>query len=163
VAVLNEAVLQAIEEHALTPKVIDQVILLAERDDVREQEDSLERQERDLNRRIARVVEAIEAGGEVASLVEKLRTLEGSKAAAAAQRASLKPIPRLSPQVVEDHLAEWRRLLRASTTQGRAVLQRILASRIVFTPLPSGKGYTFTAETRFSKLFSGVTLDGPHR
>ena len=32
---MNEAVLQAIEEHALTPEAIEQVIRLTELDDVR--------------------------------------------------------------------------------------------------------------------------------
>ena len=65
-------------------------------------------------------------------------------------------MPRLAPAVIENRLAEWRRLLRASTTQGRAVLQRVLRGRIVFTP--SGKGYTFEAPTRFDKLFSEVVV-----
>jgi hypothetical protein len=70
---MNEAVLQAIEEHALTPEAIEQVIHL--------------------------------------------------------QAASLQPVPRLAPAVIENRLAEWRRLLRQSTTQGRTVLQRILRGR----------------------------------
>ena len=40
VAEMNEAVLQAIEEHALTPEAIEQVIHSAERDDVRERQDA---------------------------------------------------------------------------------------------------------------------------
>ena len=48
--------------------------------------------------------------------------------------AALRPVPRLAPAVIEDRLAEWRRLLRASTTQGRTVLQRILRGRLTFTP-----------------------------
>jgi hypothetical protein len=61
--------------------------------------------------------------------------------------------------VVDDRLAEWRRMLRGSTTQARAVLQRVLRGRIVFTP--SGEGYTFECPTRFDKLFSGVVVKGP--
>ena len=68
-------------------------------------------------------------------------------------------MPRLAPVVVETHLGAWRRLLRQSITQGRAVLQRVLRGRIVFTP--SGEGYTFEAETRFDKLFSGVVVERP--
>jgi hypothetical protein len=37
--------------------------------------------------------------------------------------------------VVENRLEEWRRLLRGSTTQARAILQRVLRGRIVFTPV----------------------------
>ena len=63
-------------------------------------------------------------------------------------------MPRLASHVVDYRLAEWRRLLRQSTTQGRAVLQRVVDGRITFTP--NGGGYTFEASTRFGKLFSGV-------
>ena len=33
---MNEAVLQAIEEHALTPEAIEQVVQLTERDEMRD-------------------------------------------------------------------------------------------------------------------------------
>ena len=44
-------------------------------------------------------------------------------------------------------------------TQGRAVLQRVLQGRITFTP--NGAGYTFTAPTRFDKLFTGIVSPRP--
>src|SRR5205085_2587257 len=65
-----------------------------------------------------------------------------------------RPIPRLPRALVESRLEEWRRLLRQSVTQGRAVLQRVLQGRITFRP--NGAGYTFEAPTRFDKLFAGV-------
>ena len=61
--------------------------------------------------------------------------------------------------MIENRLAEWRRLLRQSTTQGRAVLQRVLCGRITFTPC--GDGYTFDAPTRFDKLFTGIVVERP--
>ena len=61
--------------------------------------------------------------------------------------------------MIANRLAEWRRLLRGSTTQARAVVQRIVVGRIVFTP--SGNGYTFEAPTRFDKLFSGIAVERP--
>ena len=63
--------------------------------------------------------------------------------------------------MIEDRLGEWRRLLRASPTQARAVLQRILAERIVFKPNPEHTGYTFEAKTRFSGLFVGIGAPAP--
>ena len=45
------------------------------------------------------------------------------------------------------------------TTQGRAVLQRVLRGRITFTP--KGDGYEFEAPTRFDKLFTGVVYEPP--
>jgi hypothetical protein len=73
--------------------------------------------------------------------------------------AGLRPVPRLSVRLLENRLAEWRRLLRQSTTQGRAVLQRVLRGRITF--VPEGTGYVFTAPTRWDKLFTGIMAPMP--
>ncbi|MGH9348758.1 MAG: hypothetical protein ACRD26_15985 [Vicinamibacterales bacterium] len=51
--------------------------------------------------------------------------------------------------------------MRASTTQGRAVLQRVLRGRVTFTPTADGAGYTFEAPTRFDKLFTGIAVSRP--
>jgi hypothetical protein len=75
------------------------------------------------------------------------------------QLRGARPVPRLGPAVIETRLAEWRRWLRQSTTQSRAVLQRVLRGRIVFTPC--GDGYTFEASNRFDKLFSGIVAPRP--
>jgi hypothetical protein len=62
-AEVNEAVLQAIEEHALTPKAVEQVIHLTEPDDLKDRQIGLEREQRDLEERLARLRAAIETGG----------------------------------------------------------------------------------------------------
>src|SRR5258708_35263635 len=129
---MNEAVLQAIEEHALTPEAIERVIQVSEQDDVTLSQKMLERERKDIEKRIARLVAAIETGGDAASLVAKVRELEARRRAIDVEAASLRPVPRLAPAVIENRLTEWRRLLRASTTQGRPVLQRILRGRITF-------------------------------
>ncbi len=162
---MNEAVLQAVEEHALTPEAIEQVIHLSERDDVTELQGKLVR-ERDVEKRIARLVAAIETGADAASLVAKLRELEARRRGIDVEVTNLQPVARLAPAVIEDRLAEWRRLLRASTTQGRTVLQRILRGRLTFTPRVnpiSGEpdGYDFTGPTRFDKLFTGIAVERP--
>jgi hypothetical protein len=43
-------------------------------------------------------------------------------------------VPHLPQPVLENRLDEWRRLLRMSPTQGRAVIQRIVRGCIIFTP-----------------------------
>ena len=63
-------------------------------------------------------------------------------------------------------MAEWRRLLRASTTQGRTVIQRIIRGRITFHPWTnpiSGEldGYEFEASNRFDRLFTGLAVERP--
>ena len=91
VADMNEAVLQAVEEHALTPEAIEQVIHLTERDDVADQQAALARERKDVEKRIARLVAAIETGGDAASLVAKLRELEARQRAIA--RRGRQPAP----------------------------------------------------------------------
>ena len=81
VAEMNEAVLQAIEEHALTPEAIEQMIQLTERDDVREHHLALERERKDVEKRITRFTELVETAADVASIVAKLRELEARKSA----------------------------------------------------------------------------------
>jgi site-specific DNA recombinase len=158
---LNEAVLQAIEQHALTPEAVEAVIALTERDDRRDQEAALIRERTDVDKRIANLVAAIEAGGDAPSLVAKVRALEARRGAIADELAGLRPVPRLPAAIVRDRLDEWRRLIRASVTQGRAVIQRIVVGRIRFTPRAANGfemdgGYDFEAQTRFDKLFAGV-------
>jgi hypothetical protein len=94
-------------------------------------------------------------------LVGKIRELEARQRAIDEELANLRPVPRLPVAVVEDRLGEWRRLLRSSVTQGRAVTQRIVVGRIRFTPREASQyeeagGYDFEARTLFDKLFAGV-------
>ena len=161
VSEMNEAVLRAVEEHALTPEAVEHVIQLTERDDVREQQERIVREHKDVERRIKHVQNAVETGGDAVTLVARLRELETRQAELRRELVILQPVPRLPAKVVEDRLTEWRRLLRASTTQGRAVLQRILSGRITFTPRADGDGYDFSAPTRYDKLFAGMIFDVP--
>ena len=115
----------------------------------------------DVEKRKAALLSALEVGSHVPTIVERLRTLEARQRAIDDELANLRPVPRLPAAVVEDRLTEWRRLLRGSTTQARAVLQRIVVGRITFTPHVASEwempgGYDFEARTRFDKLFAGV-------
>lgn len=67
---------------------------------------------------------------------------------------------------MQNRLAEWRRLLRSSTTQARTVMQRILRGRLICTPhvdpiTDDVTGYDFTAPTRFDRLFTGLAVERP--
>jgi hypothetical protein len=140
---------------------VESVIALTERDDRRDQEAALVRERADVDKRIANLVAAIEAGGDAPSLVTKVRALEARRGAIADELAGQRPVPRVPAAIVRDRLAEWRRLLRASVTQGRAVIQRIVVGRIRFTPRTANAfevdgGYDFEAQTRFDKLLAGV-------
>jgi DNA invertase Pin-like site-specific DNA recombinase len=160
VDLLNEEVLKAVEEHVLTPEAVESVIRLAERDEVAEQRDRLEKEAKDTTRRINALLAAIEDGGDAKSLVTRIRDLETRKAAIGKDLAGLRPIKRPPAAVVTTRLDEWRRLLRSSITQGRGVLQRAIAGRIACVPREDG-GFDFRAQTRFDKLFSGVAAPIP--
>lgn len=92
---MNEAVLRAIEEHALTPEAVEHVVRLTERDDLQERQLTLNRDGKDIDTRIGRLVVAIEQGGHAPSLVAKLRELEARKQQITSDLASLRPVPRL--------------------------------------------------------------------
>jgi hypothetical protein len=158
---MNEAVLNAVEGHALTPEAVEHVIQLTERDDLRDRRSNLEREATDVGRRIKRLVEVIEDGDNAESLVDKLKVLELRKRQIAEELRALQPIPQIEKKIVEDRLAAWRRLLRQSTTQGRAVLQRVLKGRLRFVPRPEMDGYDFSGPTRFDKLFVGIAVEPP--
>ena len=101
-------------------------------------------------------------GGESASIVAKLRELEACQHALGAEnRRTGRPIPQLAPAAVENRLAEWLAAAPSGDTQSRAVLQRMLRGRITFKPREDGRGYGFECQTRFDKLFSGVTTPIP--
>ncbi len=167
VAEMNEAVLQAIEAHALTPEAVAQVIRCRPNATMRvNSRATLQRGNGKAWRNASRDWSPPwKQAGDVASLAAKLRELEARRSRVARLR-SLRPVPRLAPAVIEDRLAEWRRLLRQSTTQARAVLQRVLNGRINFTPpgiafLVLAPAIPFEAPTRFDKLFTGIAVPGP--
>ena len=141
----------------MSPEAIEQVVQLTERDEMRDQQDALKHEQKDIEQRLARLVAAIETGGDAASLVAKVKELEARRVAVDGELRIFKPVPRPRQEVMEDRLTEWRWLLRQSTTQGRAVLQRVLRGRITFTPKCGG--YEFEAPTRFAKLFLGVGVE----
>jgi len=71
-------VLQAFEEQALTPQAIEQVLRLSERD-VADQQAKLAREGKDVDKRIARLVAAIETGGDAPSRIAERRELEARR------------------------------------------------------------------------------------
>jgi hypothetical protein len=147
-----------------TPETVEQVVLLTERDEATEHRENLEGEAKVIARKIGNLVEAMEEGRNTPTLLGRVRELETRQSEIRKELAEMRPVPWLPPAVVEGRLAEWRRLLRASVTQGRAVLQRVLRGRVQFNPLPPLKdgrqqcGYYFEATTRFERLSAGVAL-----
>ena len=153
---MHEAVLTAIEEHALTPEAVEALVLASRQETAGAVARSFERELAEVEKRIERLTDALAAGGEMPSLLAKLRDLEAKKAALVEELAANRPVPMPPRSVIDDRLAEWRRLLRQTTQTGRAVLDRVLNGRIVFTPM--GPAYEFEAPTRYDRLFSGLVV-----
>jgi hypothetical protein len=157
----NAAVLQDVEQHALTPEAVEAVIQLAERDVW---------PSADVNAKPTRTTSSVasrtcERPSKPAVRSQRWsssrRPSEAKRATIADDIAALQPVPRLAPRVVENRLAEWRRLLRHSTTQGRMVLQRVLRGRITFMPRADGQGYDLEAKTRFDAHSRALASSGP--
>ena len=119
---MNEAVMQAIEEHALTPEAVEQVVALSERDEVPDRQRLLELEAADVAKRIHRLVTVIATTEDAPdALVASLRELEARGKALAADIAATRPIPRLPRAVVES-----RRDVFASTLFIRSSLRRMV-------------------------------------
>jgi len=103
---LNDAVLREIEAHALTPEAVESVIALSERDDVQERQAALRQERADLAQRLARLVSAIETGGDVPALTSRVRDLETRSRAIDLELAHVRPVPRLPQRMIENRLAD---------------------------------------------------------
>ena len=78
---MHEAVLTAIEEHALTPEAVDAVVLATRHEAAGAVARSFERELARVDRQIKRLMEALLAGREMPSLVPRLHGLQAKKAA----------------------------------------------------------------------------------
>jgi hypothetical protein len=163
----SSAITQLLAAGVLTPEAIEQIIHLSQRDELADIRVTVEHEQKEVARRLTQLMGVIENGaGDVASLVGRVRELEMRRRELEQQALRLQPIHRLASEVVENQLEQWRRLVRQSTTTGRAVLQKILRGRLTFTPRVndvSGEidGYEFEGETRFDQLFEGITVERP--
>ena len=71
------------EKHALTPEAVENAIRLTEQDDSREARERLQSEREDVARRLKRLLDAIEAGGDVPLLVARVREMEAKRDALA--------------------------------------------------------------------------------
>lgn len=104
---MNEAVLSAIEEHALTPEAVEAAVFAMQNDVSAKVARSLGRELKVLDEKINRLTDAIPSGGgAVPSLVAKLKELDAKRAKLVDEIAAQRPVPMPPRDVVEDRLAE---------------------------------------------------------
>ena len=152
----DDAVLAAVAGVVLAPDVVDEVVAgalaaLGPEASDRERHDR-QRARAKLAAEIERLTDAIEAGGRLMPLVERLKqrqTEHDALETELTQAAQPNRVdPRLLERAVRTCLGDWRGLLRRHTSHGRDFLRRVLVGPIAFTPLMDGatKEYQFEGE-----------------
>ncbi len=121
-----------------------------------------ERRREKLGAEIERLMNAIEVGGELTPLLERLRRRQAERDTLDAELNQLvEPVridPRLLERSVRTCLDDWRGLLTRQTRHGRQFLRTVLTGPIAFTPVMEGgaRGYRFEGEASLGQLLSGV-------
>jgi hypothetical protein len=114
-----------------------------------------------------RLADAIQAGGPMDVLVDRLRTSQARRMALEGQLAAAQSIvvPTAGPnleQRLRAKLANWRGLLTRNIDSGRDVLRALLVGPLRFTPIIENRrrAYAFEGAVALERLVSGV-IDRP--
>ena len=162
VAVVDDAVLTSLAGETLRDEVvlgiIEEVFRQLETPVVESNRAALQAELVTLDRRIARIVAAVEGGGAVEALVAQLRLRQAEReslllAIGAAEAVRLLPAKREVERTVLEKVARWRALLTEEVADGRQALREVLTSPIRFTP--EGQAYRFEAEVATGRLIAG--------
>jgi Recombinase zinc beta ribbon domain len=149
-AVVEEAIRLALEE--LSPKQID------------ETQAKLETERRKVRVECDRLAAAIEQGGPLTTLLQRLQAaqgrldaIEGQLRQSEARRGSDVDLARIKERL-RAKLADWRGLLQRNVAEGRAVLRALLHGPLRFTPVNDGRrrGYAFEGAIALDRLLAGV-------
>jgi site-specific DNA recombinase len=162
---IDEAVLQALGGEVLRPAVVEAVldgVCDAMRPDVRQVAvEKLRGELVKVDREMTRLVEAIAAGGEMASLMSALtarqqRQTELHHALESAERDRVSVSRTAIERQVKERLTRWRALLTGHVHDGRELLRQVLNGPIQFTPDRDAQIYRFRGEIGFDRLFAGI-------
>jgi hypothetical protein len=177
----DRAVLDVVQADILRPEVVEAAVQAAvqrlQTEDPAEGrraqwEAELTRIGRELERFTAAI--AADGGSALPTLVAAIRSREAEQARARAHLAEIDAVarvPRLDPdRLAADlrrRLTDWQGLLGAQPVQARQALRKLLAGRLVFTPMKDADGavtgaigpyYEFRGEGRLDALLIGVVL-----
>ena len=161
---VDEAVLKTLGGDVLRPAVVRAVL-----DGVAEAMkpgtadrglDALSAEHETIERELARLSEAIAAGGQLGSLLDALKARQLRRDELVAQLAVRRRVDvgRFDRRTIEatarGHLTRWRSLLTKHTADGRQLLREVLAGPLRFTP--EGKTYRFDGEAALGRLLAGI-------
>ena len=166
--VLDTEVLATLQEDVFRPAMIEEAVRLALEELSPAQSDKT-RAKLEADRRAARLecdrlASAIEQGGPLSTLLERLQAsqgrldaIEGQLRQADARRVHDVDLGGLDGRL-RVKLADWRGLLHRNIAEGRAVLRTLLIGPLRFTPVKNGRrvGYTFEGAIALDRLLSGV-------
>lgn len=154
------AVLASIQHTLLNPDVIEEAIRRAAAR-LTSDDDSAEKTRRELwqlETELARLADAVAAGGDVPALVEAIRNREERRRAL--QQQLLKATPTPAPavrEVVADlraRVQDWQSVLRGSVPEARAVIRLLIVDRLTMDPVQ--EGYRFSGKGSFQSVVEGA-------
>jgi site-specific DNA recombinase len=166
--VLDAEVLATLQDDIFRPAVIEEAVRLALEELSPGQNDKT-RAKLEAERRVARLecdrlAGAIEQGGPLATLLERLQAaqgrldgLEGQLRQCDARNVSDIDLGSLEARL-RAKLADWRGLLHRNVAEGRAVLRTLLIGPLRFTPVREERrrGYAFEGMLALDRLLAGV-------
>jgi hypothetical protein len=164
---IDAEVLATPETDVLKPRIVEAAIAMA-LDALRpeRQDDARETLTRDLDAtrlESDRLADAIQRGGPMEVLLDRLRVCQERRAALEEQIAATRPTvtPVTGPgleQRLRAKLADWRGLLTRNVDSGRDVLRALLVGPLRFTPIIENRrrAYAFEGAIALQRLVSGV-------
>ena len=172
---LDAAVLAALEDDVLMPRVIDEALGQAlaqagqQHDTLDTRRRAVEREVQRVDRELGHLTDAIAGGKPPARLVERMRDREQQRADLLAQlehldgqRRAARPAatPALRATITAV-LADWGTLLRGNPREARPILRRLLAGRLTLTPQdgPQGRVYEIAGTATLAGLLGTAVVD----
>lgn len=123
----------------------------------------LERELAAIETSLAQLTAAIESGGDLPTLVGRMKEREQAKRTIALQLAGLSDLARFEPvdsaqlrRTVEARLSDWHRLVSRHVMRARQLLRKLLVGRIRFTFDPISRTCEFAGNGVLDQLVAGI-------
>jgi site-specific DNA recombinase len=163
----DDAVLSLIEHRMLDPQLVERIVsetlqeLQAQGSDGKRE--ALEQECAAVDEQLARLGEALAAGGELRTILAAIRAREAKREELQRAIAQLrKPLGRIDLRTLraqlEERVRDWRALLRKHVEQGQQLLRRLIVGRLILYPEADedGRYYRFKGQGTLSRLLAGM-------
>jgi hypothetical protein len=170
-AILDRAVLAAVEAQVLAPDVIEAIVVrvLAE---PQKPSSTVERDRpaamlAEVEQELERLTRAVASGAETPSMLTAIKGREARRAALAARLAAQAAVRDVSTldlaevrRIARQQVAEWTGLMTRHTPQARPVLRKLLHGRVVVQPTPEREDCCgeITATATIGKVLAGSVV-----